>query len=170
MATVPQSVTARLRAAMQLGDARELDALLHPEVRWRSADPDGGAGESREEVLQRYRDLRARRVQVSVVETFTYPSAVVLGLQPEAGPRPGVIYRVFGLLDEQVTEICDYADRTEALEAADRRTATGAPRPTEPAGDPACWLNRLCPHCDAVLDTPRPARCPRCGGETNERP
>jgi hypothetical protein len=33
------------------------------------------------------------------------------------------------------------------------------------SGDPACWLNRVCPDCDAVLDGSPPAVCPRCGAE-----
>lgn len=36
----------------------------------------------------------------------------------------------------------------------------------EQGGEPACLLNRLCPDCDAVLDSPRPALCPRCGAVT----
>ncbi|MCM2417471.1 hypothetical protein [Streptomyces sp. RKAG293] len=32
-------------------------------------------------------------------------------------------------------------------------------------GESACWLDRVCPQCDAVSDGPPPARCPRCGAE-----
>ncbi|MDF9811272.1 hypothetical protein [Streptomyces sp. SPB162] len=32
-------------------------------------------------------------------------------------------------------------------------------------GESACWLDRVCPQCDAVADGPPPARCPRCGAE-----
>ncbi|HVX17258.1 MAG TPA: hypothetical protein VHA73_04430 [Acidimicrobiales bacterium] len=38
------------------------------------------------------------------------------------------------------------------------------------AGDPACWLGRLCPKCDAVLDDPPPATCPRCGSSLDGEP
>ena len=38
--------------------------------------------------------------------------------------------------------------------------------PTPPdhelGGDPACWLNRVCPECGLFLDDPAVARCPRC--------
>lgn len=30
-------------------------------------------------------------------------------------------------------------------------------------GDPACWLDRICPECAAVLEDGDPDRCPRCG-------
>ncbi|GAA1898020.1 group III truncated hemoglobin [Streptantibioticus ferralitis] len=30
-------------------------------------------------------------------------------------------------------------------------------------GDPACWLARVCPRCDAVADRDPPTRCARCG-------
>jgi hypothetical protein len=36
---------------------------------------------------------------------------------------------------------------------------------SDEGGDPACWLQRLCPSCDAVLDDPPPERCPRCDTE-----
>jgi uncharacterized paraquat-inducible protein A len=35
----------------------------------------------------------------------------------------------------------------------------------EEGGDPACWLHRLCPQCDAVPDDPEAATCWRCGAE-----
>ena len=37
------------------------------------------------------------------------------------------------------------------------------PEEPEEGGEPACWLHRLCPECDAVQDEARPARCWRCG-------
>jgi hypothetical protein len=39
-------------------------------------------------------------------------------------------------------------------------------RPDEPqGGEAACWLDRVCPYCDAVLDSAPPVLCPRCGAE-----
>ncbi|WP_431772390.1 hypothetical protein [Streptomyces cucumeris] len=36
--------------------------------------------------------------------------------------------------------------------------------PTEPeGGDPACWLDRVCPACGAFQDTVPHDRCARCG-------
>lgn len=36
-------------------------------------------------------------------------------------------------------------------------------------GDPACWLNQLCPDCGAMLDTPEPGllrvTCWRCDAQ-----
>ncbi|MET9612538.1 hypothetical protein [Kitasatospora indigofera] len=40
---------------------------------------------------------------------------------------------------------------------------TGVPEPD--GGEAACWLNRVCPECDAVLDSAPPAVCHRCGAE-----
>ncbi|WP_371478615.1 hypothetical protein [Kitasatospora sp. NBC_00315] len=42
--------------------------------------------------------------------------------------------------------------------------ATGR-APDTGGGEAPCWLNRLCPDCDAVLDAAPPTRCPRCGAE-----
>lgn len=40
---------------------------------------------------------------------------------------------------------------------------TTARTPAEPeGGDSACWLHRICPHCDAVADEDPPTTCPRC--------
>ncbi|MEU8825618.1 hypothetical protein [Streptomyces sp. NPDC048636] len=36
--------------------------------------------------------------------------------------------------------------------------------PAEPeGGDPACWLDRVCPACGALQDTARYDHCARCG-------
>jgi ribosomal protein S27AE len=35
--------------------------------------------------------------------------------------------------------------------------------PTEPQGDPACRLHRVCPECGALADEERPTVCLRCG-------
>lgn len=32
-----------------------------------------------------------------------------------------------------------------------------------PAGDAACWLERVCPECGAIDDGPTAAACWRCG-------
>ena len=45
---------------------------------------------------------------------------------------------------------------------------TGPPprgaRAPEPAGDPVCWLDRVCPACGRLAEgEPRPDRCPECG-------
>ena len=40
------------------------------------------------------------------------------------------------------------------------------PRPAEPldeGGDPACWLNRVCPECGLFLEDRLAQACPRCG-------
>lgn len=33
----------------------------------------------------------------------------------------------------------------------------------ERGGDPACWLNLVCPRCGTMAEHGRAARCPRCG-------
>jgi ribosomal protein S27AE len=35
----------------------------------------------------------------------------------------------------------------------------------EAAGDPACWLPRVCPDCGAMADTDRPFTCAVCHAE-----
>ncbi|MEU3465227.1 hypothetical protein ABZ721_35485 [Streptomyces sp. NPDC006733] len=47
-------------------------------------------------------------------------------------------------------------------DAAEPAGAGGEPE----GGEAACWLDRVCPQCDAVADGPPPARCPRCGAES----
>ena len=37
------------------------------------------------------------------------------------------------------------------------------------AGDPVCWLSRVCPECGSLAEGPVPAVCPRCGAEMPER-
>ncbi|HEX4226980.1 MAG TPA: DUF488 family protein [Pseudonocardiaceae bacterium] len=32
-------------------------------------------------------------------------------------------------------------------------------------GDPACWLNSVCPDCGRFVEDRPPTRCPRCGAE-----
>lgn len=57
--------------------------------------------------------------------------------------------------------------RAEGAGSADRdrpAAPTGAVAGPE-GGESACWLDRVCPQCDAVADGPPPARCPRCGAE-----
>lgn len=33
----------------------------------------------------------------------------------------------------------------------------------EVGGDPACWLQRVCPACGRLADTDPPTTCPACG-------
>ncbi|MCZ4124458.1 hypothetical protein [Streptomyces sp. H39-S7] len=59
------------------------------------------------------------------------------------------------------------AHPAEGTEPADR-DGSAAPSGTvagPEGGESACWLDRVCPRCDAVADGPPPARCPRCGAE-----
>jgi rubrerythrin len=35
----------------------------------------------------------------------------------------------------------------------------------ERGGDPACWLNRVCPRCGAMTDEAPPTTCPQCRAE-----
>jgi uncharacterized paraquat-inducible protein A len=54
-----------------------------------------------------------------------------------------------------VADVTEYEDEPEELEEG---------------GEPACWLHRLCPECDAVQDEARPARCWRCGAALGGEP
>jgi rubrerythrin len=43
-------------------------------------------------------------------------------------------------------------------------TAAGpSPDPVDEAGDPVCWLHRVCPACGRLADEDPPTRCPSCG-------
>jgi rubrerythrin len=37
--------------------------------------------------------------------------------------------------------------------------------PEDQAGDPVCWLPRVCQACGALADEDPPTTCPRCGSE-----
>ena len=37
--------------------------------------------------------------------------------------------------------------------------------PEDQAGDPVCWLPRVCQACGALADDDPPTTCPRCGSE-----
>jgi rubrerythrin len=37
--------------------------------------------------------------------------------------------------------------------------------PEDRAGDPVCWLPRVCQACGALADEDPPTTCPRCGSE-----
>jgi hypothetical protein len=174
---VTPTITDRLRAAMVAGDEQELAALLHPRAHWSRPGATGRRGSA--EVLRHFGELRARTRGVAVVETFTYPGAVVLGLElapgPAGGGGAGLVYRVFAHAEGRVTAIHDHSDRAQALDTAlcagydphplPAPEPAGAPGAAPEGGEPACLLHRLCPECDAVLDAPPPAACWRCGTE-----
>jgi hypothetical protein len=48
-----------------------------------------------------------------------------------------------------------------ADDVPDRRS----PAPDDEGGDPACWLNRVCPDCGRLADEDPPTRCAACGAE-----
>lgn len=54
-------------------------------------------------------------------------------------------------------------ENPEELKALDQLAQLEELEELEEGGDPACWLHRLCPQCDAVQDEAHPARCWRCG-------
>jgi rubrerythrin len=39
------------------------------------------------------------------------------------------------------------------------------PAPDDEGGDPACWLNRVCPQCGRLAEEDPPTRCAACGAE-----
>lgn len=39
------------------------------------------------------------------------------------------------------------------------------PEPDDLGGDPACWLNRVCPECGLFVEERDAAVCPRCHAE-----
>jgi uncharacterized protein YeaO (DUF488 family)/ribosomal protein S27AE len=49
-------------------------------------------------------------------------------------------------------------EHSQAADLAERLRDWGEER----GGDPACWLNRVCPKCGEMAETEPPATCPRC--------
>ncbi len=39
------------------------------------------------------------------------------------------------------------------------------PRSEDEAGDPTCWLRRVCPACGRLAEEDPPTTCPACGAE-----
>jgi len=48
---------------------------------------------------------------------------------------------------------------------ADDETVRVRPVPDDEGGDPACWLNRVCPECGRFSEDGQATRCPSCGAE-----
>ncbi|MFF7980169.1 nuclear transport factor 2 family protein [Streptomyces sp. NPDC007901] len=124
----PSVVTARLREALETADCLMLADLLHPNVHW--SPPEGGdtGCHARSHVLSRFSRLHALGLRATTEETFTYPTAVVLGLRihgtvPPAAPEK-VGYHVFDVTGGLITRITGYADRAQALEVAFTGAAT----------------------------------------------
>ncbi|WP_458247433.1 hypothetical protein [Streptomyces sp. MAI_2237] len=118
----PAVVAARLREALEAADCRLLAAVLHPYVCWNPSGQAGASCHTRSHVLSRCARLHALGLRARVEETFTYPSAVVLGLRmhgavPPADPQT-VVYHVFDVGEGLVTRIGDFTDRGRALDAA----------------------------------------------------
>jgi uncharacterized protein YeaO (DUF488 family) len=55
-------------------------------------------------------------------------------------------------------------DHSQAADLAQRLTEAEDPAGEEddPPGDPACWLNRVCPRCGTMAEDDPPTTCPRC--------
>ncbi|MGW1044120.1 hypothetical protein [Streptomyces sp. NPDC002547] len=126
----PSLVTARLREALETADCLLLADLLHPNVHW--SPPEGGETgcHARSHVLSRCSRLHALGLRARTEETFTYPTAVVLGLRiqgtvPPADPE-NVGYHVFDVTSSLITRITGYTDRAQALEAAFTETPMGS--------------------------------------------
>jgi DNA-binding MarR family transcriptional regulator len=43
--------------------------------------------------------------------------------------------------------------------------ARAVPQPEDAGGDPACWLQRVCPACGRLADEDPPTVCPACGAD-----
>lgn len=124
----PSAVTARLRTVLDRADWQLLADVLHPNVRWRLLDGTRTDCHGPHCVLSRCARLHALGLRVEVEETFTYPSAVVLGLRIRSVNRAApeaTVYQVFHLGDGLIIRITGYAERTEALDAAYPGTTVG---------------------------------------------
>ncbi|WP_406430193.1 nuclear transport factor 2 family protein [Streptomyces sp. NBC_00631] len=122
-------VAAHLRGALNTANWQVLAEVLHPNVCWGHPGRSAGSCRGRSRVLGRCARLYARAQRMTVDETFTYPGAVVLGLQIRGATHTavsgGTVYQVFDVVDGLVTRITGYADRSRALRAAYFGAAAG---------------------------------------------
>lgn len=118
----PGAVTAHLRRVLDAGEWRLLAEVLDPNVYW--SRPQGGRADcrGRSRVVSRCVCLHDFGVRVRIEETFTYPSAVVLGLRvhsPASSAAGGAtLYQVCDVSGGLIIRITGYTDRSEALRAA----------------------------------------------------
>ena len=117
---VMADVARHLEAAHRDRDLELLGSLLHPGVRWT------GDCTSKEQVLDRYRDLLAEGTVASVASIEVDRDAVIVGLsvaRPAEGARPAPpqhVYQVFTVEDAQIIDLRGYPDRASALARAAR--------------------------------------------------
>lgn len=45
---------------------------------------------------------------------------------------------------------------------------SGMPHDGDEGGDPACWVQNVCPACGLLVEGRLPERCPRCGTALEE--
>jgi uncharacterized protein YeaO (DUF488 family) len=53
-------------------------------------------------------------------------------------------------------------DHSQAADLAQRLAEGAAGAEEDRPGDPACWLNRVCPRCGTMAEAAPPTTCPRC--------
>jgi hypothetical protein len=121
MSKKPKSCVERLGAAIEDGNEDLLASLLDPAVRWGGEEETPETCHNREQVIVRYRQLRAAGVRASVEEVIAQGDTVVFALalrRPDSGPAseiPALVYQVFKLVDERVVDIRGFAERQDAL-------------------------------------------------------
>ncbi|MGW3142051.1 hypothetical protein [Streptomyces sp. NPDC001139] len=74
--------------SLEAADCRLMAAVLHPYVCWNPSGHGGASCRTRSHVLGRCARLHALGLRARVEETFTYPSAVVLGLRLHGAVQP----------------------------------------------------------------------------------
>lgn len=118
----PGAVTAHLRRVLDAGEWRFLAEVLHPNVYW--SRPQGGRADcrGRSRVVSRCVCLHDVGVRVRIEESFTYPSAVVLGLRvhgaASSAAGEATMYQVCDVAGGLIIRITGYTDRSESLQAA----------------------------------------------------
>jgi ankyrin repeat protein len=108
--TADPELAERLRTALEAADLQLFSGLLHPEARWASCA-------NRDQVLDRYRALRAAGVRTQVDEVVIHGNVILLGLAVR-GLDSGVVYQAFHTRDGVIVDIRGYPDRAEALAAS----------------------------------------------------
>jgi ketosteroid isomerase-like protein len=126
------SLAVRWLDALRSGDLAALEEILAPSVVWRGVVPDAICHD-RDEVIALLREQIAEGLpDVYAVECVAGESSFAVGyratdLTEVAGePLPGQIWNVMTIRDGEIVEMKDFAQRNDALRAAE-------------AGDPA-WV------------------------------
>lgn len=113
-------LAAMVRGALQSADLDAYRELLDPDVTWGAPDDDRWGCHGRREVLDWYRQGRARGVRADVVETVVLRDKILVGLKVRSSSETDEgdasdRWQVLTVVDGRVKDIRGFEDRDEAL-------------------------------------------------------